>query len=258
MPPTARFVALFLALHGLVQAALLSVPPASGGTRPNGYIVSLKPEAAAVGLLDALNLTSSVLYAWPALHAFAGVFGDAALLALRAADAVRAIEHDTRGALDARAVQTDAPWGLQRISQAARMPHPAADDSALDYTYTYDDAAGRGVDIYVIDTGAPPPVRMGDGTECGEGIMIEHEDFGGRARWGKACAPGLHAGSARLTSAFGRRLAGMRTATASGTERTSVRPAASLTARVLTNSQRVRPRGRSTALRRPRTSSPCG
>jgi cerevisin len=40
----------------------------------------------------------------------------------------------------------------------------------LDYTYTYSDPAGDGVDIYIIDTG----------------IYIEHEEFEGRATFGYA------------------------------------------------------------------------
>jgi cerevisin len=40
--------------------------------------------------------------------------------------------------------------------------------SALTYTYTYDDSAGSGVDIYIVDTG----------------VLTTHNQFGGRARWG--------------------------------------------------------------------------
>ncbi|GAA4660991.1 hypothetical protein GCM10023347_10570 [Streptomyces chumphonensis] len=55
------------------------------------------------------------------------------------------------------AEQTDPPnWGLDRIDQQA-LP--------LDQSYTYPDDGGQGVTAYVIDTG----------------VMVEHEDFGGRA-----------------------------------------------------------------------------
>lgn len=56
--------------------------------------------------------------------------------------------------------QTGAPWGISRVSHG-EMP--------LDLNkYHYPRSAGRGVDVYVIDTG----------------INIAHADFGGRARWG--------------------------------------------------------------------------
>ena len=44
---------------------------------------------------------------------------------------------------------------------------------ALNYTYTYDESAGRGVDVYVVDTG----------------VYTEHEQFGSRARWGATFGP---------------------------------------------------------------------
>ena len=48
-------------------------------------------------------------------------------------------------------IRTDAPWGLQRISH--REPVTPKDDFALMFTYIYDDSAGAGVDVYIIDTG---------------------------------------------------------------------------------------------------------
>ena len=48
-------------------------------------------------------------------------------------------------------IRTDAPWGLQRISH--REPVTPKDDFALTFTYIYDDSAGAGVDVYIIDTG---------------------------------------------------------------------------------------------------------
>ncbi|KZV81141.1 subtilisin-like protein [Exidia glandulosa HHB12029] len=175
MLAVARLVALSLAFVGV--PALLSISPPNGQTRPNGFVVLLKPESVsrrahhnilAPFLAAANDTTTSLLYEWPEIDAVAGTFSDAALLALRAATGeVLAIEHDTLGGLDAIVTQEDAPWGLQRISQAARMSR--SDDRAVNFRYTYEEAAGRGVDIYIIDTG----------------IMLEHKDFGGRARWGK-------------------------------------------------------------------------
>jgi len=58
------------------------------------------------------------------------------------------------------AVQNNPPsWGLDRTSQR-NLPY--------DNAFHYPDSAGLGVDLYTIDTG----------------IYLQHNDFGGRARWG--------------------------------------------------------------------------
>ncbi|PSN62996.1 subtilisin-like protein [Corynespora cassiicola Philippines] len=62
--------------------------------------------------------------------------------------------------------QTGAPWGLQRISSDAGASGSA---QGQDFTYTFDDPTlGKGVDIYVIDTG----------------VRTSHAVFTGRAQEG--------------------------------------------------------------------------
>jgi len=56
--------------------------------------------------------------------------------------------------------QSNAVWGIDRIGEVQLN---------LDGLYDYESNAGSGVDAYIIDTG----------------IMISHNDFGGRAVWGK-------------------------------------------------------------------------
>lgn len=55
-----------------------------------------------------------------------------------------------------------APWGLARIS------HRRSLSLGTFNKYVYESVAGDGVTAYIIDTG----------------IRVDHEDFGGRARWG--------------------------------------------------------------------------
>lgn len=52
--------------------------------------------------------------------------------------------------LPSYAYRNNAPWGLQRISQRAAIQDGNAAQTNFDYTY--DDSAGRGVDIYIVDT----------------------------------------------------------------------------------------------------------
>lgn len=46
--------------------------------------------------------------------------------------------------------RTDAPWGIARISQNARLSDQ--NTGALTFTYRSDSSAGAGVDIYVVGT----------------------------------------------------------------------------------------------------------
>ena len=56
-----------------------------------------------------------------------------------------------------------APWGLARVSHRDRL------HLSTFTKYAYDHNGGEGVTAYVIDTG----------------INVDHEDFEGRAKWGK-------------------------------------------------------------------------
>ena len=60
-------------------------------------------------------------------------------------------------------MEKSAPWGLARISHRKQLSFATYDK----YLYSLD--GGEGVDAYVIDTGT----------------YVDHEDFGGRATWGK-------------------------------------------------------------------------
>lgn len=64
--------------------------------------------------------------------------------------------------------QEDAPWGLKRLSKAADKSLKSIFALEQD-SYKYPSSAGKDVDVYIIDTG----------------INVDHEDFEGRAKWGK-------------------------------------------------------------------------
>lgn len=44
----------------------------------------------------------------------------------------------------------DAPWGTSRISRNEPLDHVS---DGLLYPYKFDSSAGKGVDIYIVDTG---------------------------------------------------------------------------------------------------------
>lgn len=68
--------------------------------------------------------------------------------------------------LNAIIEQTTAPWGLSRLSQQGEVQNKNA--RALTNTYAFDDTAGEGVDVYILDSG----------------IRTTHDQFEGRASLG--------------------------------------------------------------------------
>ncbi|KOV78779.1 peptidase S8 [Streptomyces sp. NRRL WC-3618] len=89
-----------------------------------------------------------------ALNGYTATLSAAEARRLAADPAVAAVEQNQTVHLDA--TQSSAPWGLDRVDQAA-LP--------LSGTYTYPDSAGAGVTAYVIDTG----------------VRITHSQISGRA-----------------------------------------------------------------------------
>ncbi|TEB17671.1 serine protease [Coprinellus micaceus] len=119
---------------------------------------------------------------------FAGNFDNATLSALQVLPGVASISED--GIAHATVTQTNAPWGLARLSSRNRLASNA--DNALAHSYNFDPRAGSGVDIYVIDTG----------------VRTTHREFQGRARFGAAFATSTADGNGHGTHCAGTAIGG--------------------------------------------------
>jgi len=102
-----------------------------------------------------------------------GTFDKNALNAIRASPDVDYIVEDTVMYTSAVLQQSNAPWGLSRLAQDAALTN--TDPTQLNFQYTFDETAGTGVDVYVVDTG----------------IRVTHKDFGGRAQFAASFGPGV-------------------------------------------------------------------
>ncbi|RLV95277.1 Cerevisin [Spathaspora sp. JA1] len=101
------------------------------------------------------------------LTGYSGFFSDELIQEVSKNPHVLFVERDSVFKVDEFEVQEKAPWGLARVSHRENNLANGATGE-----YFYDNEAGEGVTVYVIDTG----------------IKVEHKEFEGRAEWGSAVA----------------------------------------------------------------------
>jgi subtilisin family serine protease len=168
-----KYSAIVLAAFAAAGQALVPVTKGKNAV-PGQYIVVLKEGVDAKAHKQALSaFMKADSQGNELLHEYSiGSFQGYALRATentvrfirQAEDIVELIEEDQY--MTTLAQQNNPPsWGLDRTSQR-NLP--------LDNVYHYPDSAGAGVDMYTIDTG----------------ILVTHNDFASRCRWGYNAVPG--------------------------------------------------------------------
>ncbi|EAU82190.1 serine protease [Coprinopsis cinerea okayama7 len=155
-------LALFAATPALAGPTTLKSVERYQGETSGRYIVKFKPGVSRRNYINRLKIKAAA--DWDILNGVAASLDEDTLNTLRASDDVEYITED--GIMTIQATQSNAPWGLGRLNQAGRLANQAT--GSLAFNFTYDDSAGAGVDIYVLDTG----------------VRVTHSQFGGRARWG--------------------------------------------------------------------------
>ncbi|KAJ3492039.1 hypothetical protein NLI96_g318 [Meripilus lineatus] len=157
---------------GVPSNTLVEVQKFDGKIKEGSYIVKLKDnvsKSSHLGWLGKQLGSDKITHSnWEKglLHGFAGKFSEKTLSVLRSSPDVEYIAEDGIVTAFSVVTQTNAPWGIARLSQDARLANQ--NSNALNFTYRYESVAGAGADIYVVDTG----------------VYTAHTEFGGRARWG--------------------------------------------------------------------------
>lgn len=150
---------------------------------PDAYIVTLKDVVKGAVFEDHLTWLKEMMmvkemdkrfpgvtqtFSFGSYKAYAGVFSQTMVDLIRASPLVSVVERDSIVHAYKSKEESDAPWGLARVSHRDKLNLGSFNK------YVYDDNAGKGVTAYVIDTG----------------VYVDHEDFDGRAKWGTTVPKG--------------------------------------------------------------------
>ncbi|KAH8832117.1 serine protease [Flagelloscypha sp. PMI_526] len=168
----ALYATLILSLSVATASPTVKVPKKAPSGTSGRYIVTLKPDANRDVVKSHHGVVSTAAHDWDIINAFV-IDGNnkTTLDALLNDPLVDVVEEDGITRVGTFITQTNAPWGLGRITSNSIL---SGSVSSLNYQFQYDDAfAGNGVDVYVVDTG----------------IRTTHTQFQGRARWGATFGP---------------------------------------------------------------------
>ncbi|KAF9459643.1 serine protease [Collybia nuda] len=150
------------------------------GNSTGRFIVKFKDDVSKASFMQRLKV-KPVSHEWQILNGFAADLDTADLNLLRSSSEVELISED--GIMHTTAVvnQTNATWGLARLSSSTKLSNQ--NPSSSSFSYIYDSSGGAGVDIYIILVYSNIFMNM-DVLLMILGVSILHTEFGGRARWG--------------------------------------------------------------------------
>jgi len=153
--------------------ATVSATPTPTNLAAGKYIIRFKSPTGLRSFSSVLNrhkaltpsATNQIKHQYKIIPGVAGTFSAEFLRDLQQQHSGEIAYIEKSGLVRAVGTQNNPPsWGMSRVSQ-----HKLASGAA----YNYPDAAGAGVDVYVIDTG----------------VQASHSDFGGRAKLVKSFVP---------------------------------------------------------------------
>ncbi|KAK8094670.1 subtilisin-like serine protease-like protein PR1A [Apiospora hydei] len=168
------FVVLFTLPLAALAAPILEAR-AGASVIPGQFIVVLKSDSTQGQMESNLDSASTILggckpkssYYFGSFKGYHVSASEDLIRSIAALDEVTLVDYvepDITVSTNALVTQTNAPWGLARISSRRRGTT----------SYTYDNSAGAGTYAYIIDTG----------------IYLQHPDFEGRASFGATFVSG--------------------------------------------------------------------
>lgn len=179
-----RAAALFLSAVLPVALAAPTLP--HGSAVPSSYIIKVRPELPEAEFESQIQWVSEVhkrsltrrdtagllkTFSFSGFKAYSGEFDDATIELIKANESVLIVEPDfVVNPLDELITQENAEYNLAILSSTEGFTSSAAENP-----YTYDEIAGEGQSVYVVDTG----------------VFVEHEEFEGRAFKGYNARPEL-------------------------------------------------------------------
>ncbi|WP_127129566.1 cell wall-binding repeat-containing protein [Georgenia sp. SYP-B2076] len=157
----------------LSASAAQGAAPADDGASPRTIEIAPGTQAAVRDELAGMGVTPTFEFA-ATTDGFTADLTDSQAAALEALPAVESA--DEAKPMSILATQDDAPWGLDRIDQ---------ESASLDGRFSYPESAGRGVRVYVLDTGVTPLADFGgrvvagaDFTDDGRGTTTDCQGHG--------------------------------------------------------------------------------